>query len=102
MLNNILLRLLGISNTVIDGPTIQCEVSEHVYVIYYNKYRIFIVTFLYSELQRYTLINVQNTRSNIELNTVPPMPARKCPLGKFRSSILHDAYQMHRFRGHTT
>ena len=30
MLNNILLRLLGITNTVIDGPTIQCEVSEHV------------------------------------------------------------------------
>ena len=40
MLNNILLRLLGISNTVIDGPTIQCEVSEHIYVIYYNNYRI--------------------------------------------------------------
>ena len=31
MLNNILLRLIDISNTVIDGPTtIQCEVSEHV------------------------------------------------------------------------
>ena len=31
MLNNILQRLLGISNTVIDdGPTIQYEVSEHV------------------------------------------------------------------------
>ena len=30
MLNNIVLRLLGISNTVIDGPTIQCEVSEHI------------------------------------------------------------------------
>ena len=30
MLNNILLRLLGISNNVIDGPTIHCEGSEHV------------------------------------------------------------------------
>ena len=30
VLNNNLLRLLGILNTVIDGPTIQCEVSQHV------------------------------------------------------------------------
>ena len=27
MLNNMLLRLLGIPNTVIDGPAIQCEVA---------------------------------------------------------------------------
>ena len=30
MLNNILLHLLGILNTVIDGRTTQCEVSQHV------------------------------------------------------------------------
>ena len=27
--NNIRLRLRGTINTVIDGPTIQCEVSQH-------------------------------------------------------------------------
>ena len=58
MLNNILLRLLGMPNTVIDGPTIQfCEVSEHVlYLRDINitiiEYRYLEVTFLYSELQR--------------------------------------------------
>ena len=57
MLNNILLRLLGITNTVIDGPTIQCEVNEHVlYLRDINitiiEYRYLEVTFLYSELQR--------------------------------------------------
>ena len=40
---------------------------------------------------------MQNTHSHTELDTVPPQPAWKCPLGKFRSSILHGAYQMHRF-----
>ena len=48
------------------------------------------------------LINVQNTHSHTELDTVPPPPAWKCPLGKFRCHILHGAYQMHRFRRHTT
>ena len=57
MLNNILLRLLGIPNTVIDGPTIQCEVSEHVlYLRDINitiiEYRYLEVTLLYSELER--------------------------------------------------
>ena len=65
-----LLRLLGILNTVIDGPTVQCEVSNMYYnhVIYYNYYRRLTwkslqgekvritedleVSFLYSELQR--------------------------------------------------
>ena len=43
MLNNILLHLLGIQNTVIDGQTTQCEVSQRVipraYEIYYNYFR---------------------------------------------------------------
>ena len=45
---------------------------------------------------------MQNTYSHTELDTVPPPPAWKCPLGKFRSGIMHGAYQMHRFRRHTT
>ena len=59
-----------------------------------------IVTFLYSELQRQTFM--QHTHSPTELDTMPPPPAWKCPLGKFRSSLLHGACQMHRFRRHTT
>ena len=31
-----------------------------------------------------------------------PSPAWKCPPGKFRSSLLHGAYQMNRCRWHTT
>ena len=37
-----------------------------------------------------------------ELDTVSPPPAWECPPGKFPSSLLHGAYQMHRFRRHTT
>ena len=46
MLNNILLRLLGIPNTVIYGPTIQCEVSEH--VLYLRDINITIIEYRYS------------------------------------------------------
>ena len=35
---------------------------------------------------------MQNTHSHTQLDTLPPPPARKCPLGKFRSSILHGAH----------
>ena len=57
MLNNIILRLLGIPNTVIDGPTIQCEDSEHVLYlrdihITIIEYRYLEVTCLYSEVER--------------------------------------------------
>ena len=102
MLNNILLHLLGILNTVIDGQTTQCEVSQHVLYLRPTGYIITIieVIFLYSELQRQTFM--QNTHSHTELDTVPPPPACKCPLGKFRSSLLHGACQMHRFGRHTT
>ncbi len=104
MLNNILLHLLGILNTVIDGQTTQCEVSQHVLYLGPKGYIITIieVTFLYSGLQRQPLVKMQNTHSHTELDTVPPAPAWTCPLWKFRSSLLHGAYQMHRFRRHTT
>ncbi len=71
MLNNIFLHLLGILNTVTDGQTIQCEVSQHVLYLGPTGYIITIieVTFLYSELQRQTFM--QNTHSHTELDTVP-------------------------------
>ena len=45
---------------------------------------------------------MQNTHSHTELDTVPPPSPWKCHLGKFRSSLLYGAYQMHRFRRPTT
>ena len=47
---------------------------------------------------------MQNTHSHTQLDTLPPPPARKCPLGKFRSSILHGAHGrtgQHPFGGQT-
>ena len=54
MLNNILLHLLGILNTVIDEQITQCEVSQHVLGLHLGPTGCIItiieVTVLYSEL----------------------------------------------------